>query len=120
MPRLCFNRITAFVLGLALGAGLVGGAAAFAANRSRSGLAGELQRRIEAERRAREELASIIDESGHILDRMEKSLGSTAEGVSGAAGRLRIYAKEAAALEALVDRYRSGSLHSGHGNRPAD
>ena len=120
MPRLPCNRITAFILGLALGAGLSGGAAAVAANRSRSRLLGEFERRIADERRIGQTLRNFITESGTIVDRLGKVVGGTAEGISGAAGRLRAIAKEVAELENLHSRYRDSELRGGDADGSVD
>ena len=120
MPRLPYNRITAFILGLAVGAGLAGGAGVVAANRSRSRLLGEFERRIADERRIGQTLRGIITESAVITDRLGKVVGGTAEGISGAAGRLRAIAKEVAELENLHSRYRDSELHGGDADRHSD
>jgi hypothetical protein len=90
--RLLRNRLVRACAIFLLGAGCGFLAKTIAAYTERSRFIGQLQQRIEAERRAVEALAGIINESGHILKRMEDSIGGTAEGVSGVAGRLRIYA----------------------------
>ena len=118
--RLPRNRLVCACVIFLVGAGCGFLAKTIAAYTDRSRFIGELQQRIAAERRASETLASIINESGHILKRMEDSIGGTAEGVSGVAGRLRIYAKETAELEALVDRYRGSELRGGSGGGSGD
>ena len=111
--RLLRSRFVRFLAVFLLGAGFGFAAKTIAAHRERSRFAGELERRVEAERRASEELTRFIGESESILRRMEDSLTRTAEGISGAASRLRIYAKEVEEIEALVDSYRRGELRDG-------